>query len=654
MAESPRSVPFEGDAGEPSRLHALEAAEVAYRQVAAPPVAARPVAAPPVADVPAGVLPAGAVAAEEPQGRSSAGRLLPGATSRARLQRSASPMSERATVPIVHGGSAIEPPELLEPGPPSPRPDLDRRAELLGRGAALLGATVGAAWLYEDGRLRLVARHGLPDAAAIAASTLSGPAALPWSRVLDGAVVQVARPERRPIAGTLAAALRTAGISTACAARITVPAGAGATAAPIEGMLVLGYPDSLVVSATTRDAITLLASQFGIVVESGRLVTSVERLEARLRAIEDLALRLNRIQDVRGIAEAIVAEVGALTSFDTVRVYLVDEVARSCEPVAFRGRFLGMVNPSDEILRVPVGVGLTGWVAAHGETLRIGNSYDDPRSRHVGQNSGPESMLVVPMAYEGRVRGVIVLSQQGRDRFTIDDQTTLTVFAGHAAQAIVNAEFYESGRPPAGRAPAPARQPAAPARGQRAAAGFVRFPGRPRVDRGLAGRRRLVRLADDLPGRSRACRLPGCRRPRSVRRADPGGPGADRDRDHRLGRQPPRGAPGERRAPRSPRVDRARHADRGGVDDRGPSHLRRRRARHPQPEPDGRARPLLGQRVRAQQAVRRPGVDGPPHGRGPRGRPGARRAGSPDRPQPSRLVRGRPAPGRRGRRSRSP
>ena len=52
-------------------------------------------------------------------------------------------------------------------------------------------------------------------------------------------------------------------------------------------------------------------------------------------------------------------------------------------------------------------------------------------------------MLVVPMSFEDRAHGVIVVSADGRDRFGPDDEATLTIFAGYAAQAIVNFEHLD-------------------------------------------------------------------------------------------------------------------------------------------------------------------------------------------------------------------
>ncbi len=195
---------------------------------------------------------------------------------------------------------------------------------------------------------------------------------------------------------------------------------------PDDMALVRGYADGL-------------ATALG----NARLVESVESLASRLHAVQALAARLNGLTDVRGIGEAIVAEAGSLIAFDTIRIYRVDQDDQMCEPIAFQGTFMGTTSPTEEMLRCPIGTGLTGWVAEHGQPLMIGDAQADSRSMVVGKTTGPESMLVVPMSFEGTVRGVIVLSRLGQNRFDGDDESTVTIFAGYAAQAIVNARRLE-------------------------------------------------------------------------------------------------------------------------------------------------------------------------------------------------------------------
>jgi diguanylate cyclase (GGDEF)-like protein len=174
--------------------------------------------------------------------------------------------------------------------------------------------------------------------------------------------------------------------------------------------------------------------------QNAGLYEAARDLAARLRAIQHLSARLNRIHDVRGIGEAIVAEARSLIDHDNIRVYRVIHETGMCEPIAFQGEFMGIDQPTAEMLRCRVGEGLTGWVAEHNQTLVVGDAEKDRRRILVGPTSGPESMLLVPMAYDERVEGVIVLAKLGSDRFTADHEATLSIFAGHAAQAFVNAD----------------------------------------------------------------------------------------------------------------------------------------------------------------------------------------------------------------------
>src|SRR6185503_7290518 len=131
--------------------------------------------------------------------------------------------------------------------------------------------------------------------------------------------------------------------------------------------------------------------------EPDALRRAVRDLAARLRAVQDLSSRLSGLNDLQGIGEAIIDEARKLIAFETIRVYRIDQVSGACEPIAFEGNFLGTPEPTPDQLRVPIGRGLTGWVAEHGEPIRVGDAESDPRSVVVGEPSGPESMLVVPM-----------------------------------------------------------------------------------------------------------------------------------------------------------------------------------------------------------------------------------------------------------------
>ncbi|HEY2917154.1 MAG TPA: EAL domain-containing protein [Candidatus Limnocylindrales bacterium] len=312
--------------------------------------------------------------------------------------------------------------------------------EVLDNSVELFGADRVAVWFYDPGHehpLELAAGRSLPESIEHKVATLSREADSAGMRAIRRGTIFVYRDiEDAGITPDLRELYRDSGVASVC----FVPA------------LFRGDPLALIVLyhhqpyAWTVEAVAL-ARSFGDAIATAigntRLVDSVETLAARLRAVQELSARLSSIQDLRGIGDAIVSESQSLITCDTIRVYRVDHESGWCEPIAFQGVFLGTPSPSPEQLRVKVGQGLTGWVAEHGEPLLIGDAAVDKRTIVVGPAAGPESMLVIPMTFEDRVRGLIVASRIGPDGFNADDQLTLSIFAGTAGQALVNAERLE-------------------------------------------------------------------------------------------------------------------------------------------------------------------------------------------------------------------
>ena len=303
----------------------------------------------------------------------------------------------------------------------------------------LFGVDRAGLWTYDpalERPLELAAQRGLPPVIVEAVTSLpknartAGMDALRMRRVrlLDRAMRHTT-PELREV-------YRAIGIGSIC----FVPLVYGGE---VLGLLVLYHREAYPWTAAERALARAFGDQMATAIGGARLADSRRSLAERLSSIAELAGRLSGLIDQEAIAWAIVDEAKRLIVHDTIRVYRIDHTTGMCEPIAFEGTFLGTTEPDMATLRMPIGQGLTGWVAEHGRALRLGDATSDPRGVVVGDRERPESMLVVPMIYEGNTLGVIVVSALGTERFDGDDEVTLSIFAAAAVQAFVNAENVE-------------------------------------------------------------------------------------------------------------------------------------------------------------------------------------------------------------------
>jgi HD-GYP domain-containing protein (c-di-GMP phosphodiesterase class II) len=97
-------------------------------------------------------------------------------------------------------------------------------------------------------------------------------------------------------------------------------------------------------------------------------------------------------------------------------------------------------------IRIPLGAGIAGAVAASALPVRIADAYADPRfNREVDQSTGyhTRSILCVPMLSTTReVVGVIQALNRGGGPFTEEDEDLLVALGGQAASAVENAQLH--------------------------------------------------------------------------------------------------------------------------------------------------------------------------------------------------------------------
>ncbi|MGK2850434.1 MAG: GAF domain-containing protein [Candidatus Limnocylindrales bacterium] len=187
--------------------------------------------------------------------------------------------------------------------------------------------------------------------------------------------------------------------------------------------------------------ITTLATHAGIALTNAELFERTEARAGQLTALQAASRRLSRASSVEGVGRTVVEEARRVIDYHNARVYLI-ELPDQVVPIAFEGRVGAYEHVDLDLLRCRLGEGFTGWVAQNGEALLVNDANADPRGQTIaGTDDIDESMLVVPMRYDGVTVGVITLSKLGCDGFDDDDLRMLTILADQAATAVETARL---------------------------------------------------------------------------------------------------------------------------------------------------------------------------------------------------------------------
>lgn len=165
--------------------------------------------------------------------------------------------------------------------------------------------------------------------------------------------------------------------------------------------------------------------QLSLLFEATRLLNSTLDLAALLELILHIARR--QIPAERGSVFLVEAEKGEIWSF----------VAEGIDAGA-----------GHREIRLPIGHGIAGAVAASGEIVNTADPYADPRfaasfDEHTGFRT--RSLLCLPIhRNDGVIVGVLQLLNHAGGAFTAEDETFLRRLSGHIALALENARLHRA------------------------------------------------------------------------------------------------------------------------------------------------------------------------------------------------------------------
>jgi PAS domain S-box-containing protein len=201
--------------------------------------------------------------------------------------------------------------------------------------------------------------------------------------------------------------------------------------------------------AFTKEQIQIareVADQLAIAIRQGRLHEAVQQRVQELQAVHEAGRRLQRLHTPETLAQEIITVLEQALNYEYGAVLLVEEETGRLAPFALsdQGRGPAFVEADKAYVAshdIRVGMGITGWVAQIGRSLRVGDVRQDPH--YHGMRKEIRSELCVPLRVGDRVIGVVNVETAKLNAYTEADQRVLETVAAQIAVAIQNVRLYK-------------------------------------------------------------------------------------------------------------------------------------------------------------------------------------------------------------------
>jgi len=171
---------------------------------------------------------------------------------------------------------------------------------------------------------------------------------------------------------------------------------------------------------------------------------SVEIMRRKMNLMDKLVEAskiVNSSLEIDKLLELILQTATSTVEAERGTLYLVDDIKKEL--------WSKIAQTSGEIveIRLPIGKGIAGYVAATGETINISDAYSDPRfNPEVDKKYGyrTKTILCMPMKdKEGKIIGVFQLLNKKGNVFTKEDEDFINALSIHATIALENAKLAQ-------------------------------------------------------------------------------------------------------------------------------------------------------------------------------------------------------------------
>ncbi len=182
--------------------------------------------------------------------------------------------------------------------------------------------------------------------------------------------------------------------------------------------------------------IKAVGEEISVAIENRRLYADLERRLKESLALYEISKALISAVDYDLLLEQILWIVQESFDYAATSILLLDEEKNELYVKVAWGFQTDVYQH-----RIPVGKGITGWVASTGQPLIVPDVTKD--SRFIPTDLDVRSEMAVPLVVGGKVIGVLDVESREVNRFTEQDLWFLSSLAAQASLAIDRAKLYQ-------------------------------------------------------------------------------------------------------------------------------------------------------------------------------------------------------------------
>lgn len=188
----------------------------------------------------------------------------------------------------------------------------------------------------------------------------------------------------------------------------------------------------------------ILADQLAIAVVNTELFAETQEHLAQHRLLHHITTTAASGTTLDEALQSAVNGLQVTLGGDRVSILLADREKKVLEVKAAVGYASNVFD-----LRIPLGSGITGWVASHRRTLRINNVLQD--ARYIEGSPNTRSEMAIPLLYRSELLGVLNVESEQFSAYAENDEELLGTLGGSLAAIIANARLLEQIRSQADR-----------------------------------------------------------------------------------------------------------------------------------------------------------------------------------------------------------